>query len=231
MTEQLDKERVLRTSIGDFPLNEYRLKADGLECGVLHVNAVLSASEEAEYLLSPVDRPPYGVALWAASIALAHEVAARSTEFRGAKVLELGAGTGLPGIAAASLGSKLVQTDNNLVALHLARRNLEMNGLINSVEQRQVDWADLKDSYRYDRIIGSDILYSAEMHLHLRNIFESNLAPDGRVLLSDPFRASGLKMLEDMEGAGWTVTIGKWSIGDAANARPIGIFELQPPRR
>ena len=229
MTDQAGDERILRTSIGDFPLNEYRLKADGLECGVLHVNAVLSGTEESEYLLSPVDRPPYGVALWAASIALAHEVATRADEFRGSTVLELGAGTGLPGIAAASLGARLVQTDNNLVALHLARRNLERNGL--TADQRQANWAEWSDETRYDRIIGSDILYSAEMHPHLRCIFETNLAPGGRVLLSDPFRASGLRLLEELESSGWAVSMSKWTVGDGADARPIGVFELAPPPR
>ena len=221
-------ERVLRTSIGDFPLNEYRLMTDGLECGVLHVNAVLSSSEESEYLLSPADRPPYGVALWAASIALAHEVAARPSEFRGANVLELGAGTGLPGIAAASLGANVTQTDNNLVALHLARRNLDRNN-ITGVEQRQASWAEWGDTARYDRIIGSDILYSAEMHPYLRRIFESNLAAGGRIVLSDPFRASGIALLEGMERSGWAVSMSKWTIGDGREARPIGVFELAPP--
>lgn len=228
-TPKPSDERVLRTSIGDFPLNEYRLTADGVECGVLHVNAVLTAAEEAEYLLSPVDRPPYGVALWAASIALAHEIASRPTEFRsGATVLELGAGTGLPGITAASLGTRLVQTDNNFVALHLAKRNLDHNRL-EGVEQRQANWAEWTDTARYSRIIGSDILYSAEMHPHLRRIFESNLAAGGRVLLSDPFRASGIAMLEEMELSGWSITMSKWRIGDGGEARPIGVFELAPP--
>ena len=225
MTNQAGDEGVLRTSIGDLPLNEYRFRADGCECGVLHVDAVLSRKEEAEYLLSPAGRPPYGVALWAASIALAHEVAARRGEFRGSSVLELGAGTGLPGIAAASLGARVVQTDNNLVALHLARRNLDRNGLT-AVEQRRANWTEWSDEVQYDRIIGSDILYSAEMHPHLRRIFESNLAQGGRVLLSDPFRATSLRMMEDMERSGWSVTIGKWTIGDGADARPIGVFEL-----
>ena len=228
MTDQVGDERVLRTSIGDFPLNEYRLTADGLECGVLHVNAVLTRTEESEYLLSPVDRPPYGVTLWAASIALAHEVAACSAEFRGASVLELGAGTGLPGIAAASLGARVVQTDNNPVALHLARRNLDRNGLA-GVQQRQANWTEWSDAARYDRIIGSDILYSAEMHPHLRRIFESNLAPGGRLLLSDPFRATSLRLLEELERSGWTIAMSKWSLGEGAEARQIGAFELAPP--
>ena len=40
--------------------------------------------------------------LWPAAIALAHEVAERADTLRGARVLELGAGTGLPGIVAAT---------------------------------------------------------------------------------------------------------------------------------
>ena len=131
----------------------------------------------------------------------------------------------MPGIAAASLGARVVQTDNNLVALHLARRNLDRNGIA-AVEQRQANWTEWSDEVQYDRIIGSDILYSAEMHPHLRRIFESNLAEGGRVLLSDPFRATSLRMMEDMERSGWSVTIGKWTIGDGAAARPIGVFEL-----
>lgn len=222
-------EKILRTSIGDFPLNEYRLNADGVECGVLHVNAVLSSTEEAEYLLSPVDRPPYGVALWAASIALAHEIASRREEFRGASVLELGAGTGLPGMTAAKLGARVVQTDNNAVAMHLARRNLDRNGLT-EIEQRLTNWTEWSDAAKFDRIIGSDILYSAEMHPHLRWIFESNLADGGRLLISDPFRSSGLRMFEELERAGWSVTISKWNIGDGPDKRPIGVFDLAPPK-
>jgi predicted nicotinamide N-methyase len=40
-------------------------------------------------------RLPYGIARWPAAIALAHEIAARP--LRGLRMLELGAGTGLPG--------------------------------------------------------------------------------------------------------------------------------------
>lgn len=66
------------------------------------------------------------------------------------------------------------------------------------------------------------------MHPHLRRIFESNLAPAGRIQLSDPFRLTSLKLLEALEADGWTITHGKWSIGEDASPRSIAVFELLP---
>lgn len=218
---------LLSTSVGDFPLNVYRLKARGNEWSFLHVNALLSREEETEYLLSPDESLPYGITLWASSVALAHDLAERGN-LHGRKVLELGAGTGLPGIIAASNGALVVQTDSNVVALSLAGRNALRNG-ISKIEQRKVDWKDWDDDGRYDWIIGSDILYSGEMHPYLREIFESNLAPGGRILLSDPFRATSLRLLTAMEEGGWNISMGKWSVGEADAARAVGVFELSPP--
>jgi hypothetical protein len=67
------------------------------------------------------------------------------------------------------------------------------------------------------------------LHPHLRRIFESNLAPGGRVLLSDPFRAVSLGLLEALEEDSWTVTLSKWSVGEEATPRPIAVFELTAP--
>lgn len=217
-------EAFLRTSAGELPLNEYCLKASGREWRILHVGALLSSDEEAEYLLSPGESLPYGVTLWAASIALAHELAAR-TDLRGMRILELGAGTGLPGIVAASGGARVVQTDGNKVALALAKRNLRRNGL-DSVDQHLVDWKNWNHRFRYDLIIGSDILYSRTTHPHLRQIFEMNLSASGRLIISDPFRASSITLMEELQNDGWTVAITKWTIGEEARRRAIGIFEL-----
>jgi predicted nicotinamide N-methyase len=142
--------------------------------------------------------------------------------------LELGSGTGLPGIVAASLGGRVVQTDRNRLALYVCGLNAERNG-VGTIEYQQVDWVDWADARRYDWILGADILYSVEMHAHLRRIFESSLAPNGRILLADPFRASSLPLLEAMEQDGWTVTLNKWSVGTDAAPRAIAVYELAPP--
>lgn len=231
MTASATQPEVLHTTAGDFPLHEYRLGLDGREWRVLHTDSVLTAEDEQEFLRERRDRLPYGVLLWPAAIALAYDVVSRGeAAFRGKRVLELGAGTGLPGIVAASLGARVVQTDRQEMAMSVCARNGERNG-VEGIERRIADWTEWKDDARYDWIVGSDILYGEAMHPHLVRIFRSNLAPGGRVLLSDPFRATSLRLLEAMEVDGWRISLSKWSIGEETeNRRPIGLFELEAPR-
>jgi len=214
--------------VGAVSLDEYRLGLGGREWSILHTGAILSHAEEQRFLSTQKERVPYGVVLWPAAIALAHEIAARVEEFRSARVLELGAGTGLPGIVAASLGASVVQTDRQELALAICRQNGARNG-VDNLEHRLTDWTAWGDAERYRWIIGSDILYSAAMHPHLRRIFERNLAPGGRVLLADPFRAASLPLLEALEAEGWQLTLSRWSVGEEGSPRAIGLFELVPP--
>ncbi|MDB5298233.1 MAG: Methyltransferase6 [Phycisphaerales bacterium] len=222
------KPERLSTTVGDFPLQEYRLRLAGREWVALHTDAILTHADEARFLNVSADRLPYGVVLWPAAVALAHEVAARGDALREARVLELGAGTGLPGIVAASLGARVVQTDRQALAMSVCRRNGERNG-VGRIEYRLADWAAWADVDRYDLILGSDILYADAQHPHLRRIFEGNLAAGGTVLLSDPFRADSLRLLEALEAGGWGLALTKWTVGEETTARSVGVFELTPP--
>jgi hypothetical protein len=59
-----------------------------------------------------------GGAVWDAAVVLAQYVhSLGSTALRGAAVIELGAGTGLPGIAAARLGADVTLTDRRAPAV------------------------------------------------------------------------------------------------------------------
>jgi predicted nicotinamide N-methyase len=220
---------MLSTTVGDFPLAECRLAVGGREWSVLHASAVFSPDEEARFLSEPEGRLPYGVVLWPAAVALAHEIATRPDEFLGKSVLELGAGTGLPGVVAASLGASVVQTDRHELALHACQLNGKRNRAA-GVEYRLADWAEWCDDRRYDWILGSDILYADANHPHLRRIFEANLAPGGRVLLADPYRATGLPLLQGLEAGGWRVSHSRWVIGEGSDARAIAVYAMSPPQ-
>ena len=88
------------------------------------------AFEHEEYL-------PYWAELWPSGVALARRVAVRS--LRGARVLELGCGLGLPSLAAALAGGRVLATDWSPQAIELLEENAARNGA--TLETALVDWA------------------------------------------------------------------------------------------
>lgn len=219
----------LHTSIGDIPLEEVALEIDGRTWRVLHSAAVLTRDDEQRFLREEgATRIPYGIAVWPSSLALAYELATRS--LAGLRVLELGAGTGLPGLVAASRGAQVVQSDRQRIILHVCARNAARNA-IEGIEHRIADWTEWTDDARYDLIIGADILYAEPLHADLRRIFERNLAPGGTVLIGDPFREVSIKLLEALEADGWQVALDRWTVGITPPPRRVGVFALTPPPR
>ena len=206
------------------PLHEYHLRLGGHEWTIAHAGATLSDEDEQRYLSEERDKAPYGLALWPAAIALAHELVSRAGDLAGRRVLELGSGTGLPGIVAATYGAHVVQSDRHDAALALGRSNAERNG-VRAIEHRLADWTAWTDTERYDLILGADVLYAPRFHPSLRAIFDANLAPDGRLLLTDPFRSASLELLEAMERDGWRVTLTKWKLGGDWGERAVGGYE------
>ena len=215
----------LHLATGEVPLDEYRFRTAGREWSILHTGAVLTLADEQEFFGARCAHLPYGVALWPSAIALAHEVTARADAFRGRTVLELGAGTGLPGIIAASYAARVVQTDGDAAALSLCRRNGARNNVA-TIAYQVAEWTRWTDTARYDWIVGADILYDEAMHPFLRLCFETQLAPGGRILLADPFREESRWLLETLEASGWSKMLRTWSVGDATTPRAIGVFEL-----
>lgn len=128
-------------------LHTFHLCLGDHEWTIRHAGTVLSYLEEEAYLRALQEKRnnvPYGVALWPAAIALAHELTARAGdgELAGRRVLELGAGTGLPGIVAATLGTAdVAQSDSSEVALELCRRNGRQNGA-NNITYHLTDWTN-----------------------------------------------------------------------------------------
>jgi methyltransferase-like protein 23 len=141
---------------------------------------------------------PYGLLLWESAVALAHLLHHRSALVANKQVLELGAGVGLPGLVARSLGARVWQTDHLTAALEIARMNARAND-VGGIRRFAADWTRWTDDRLYDVILAADILYERAMQESVVSIFRRNLAPDGIVLLADPGRQQSIELLARLE--------------------------------
>ena len=157
-------------------------------------------------LTQALAHPPYGFRLWESAIGLAHWLAERPTQISNKRILELGAGVGLPGMVAASLGAEVWQTDHQPGVLHLAHLNATQNDQA-PLPQFVADWRTWDHAGRYDLFIGADILYEHALHFYLERIFHHNLVPGGRLLLTDPGRAQALDFAIQLEEHGWQIDL------------------------
>lgn len=183
---------------------------DGVELAVRHAGVVEGEPDDGQFPFNASGCVEFGVALWPCALALANELVKRRAQFQGTTVLELGAGVGLPGLVASFLGASVVQTDASEKALALCRDNGHRNRGGNDGPQRGslshavLDWSQgvgtpfLADA-KFDWIIGSDILYSEELHPSLLAIFQRHLAVGGSVLFADPLRPVSHRFLERLE--------------------------------
>jgi predicted nicotinamide N-methyase len=136
-----------------------------------------AAFDEDEFL-------PYWAELWPSGIALAEAVAA--LDVRGLRVLELGAGLGLPSLAAALGGADVLATDWSEDAVALLEDNAARNGAALRVAPVRWDEPDeLVAAAPWDLVLGADLLYeqrNADVLLELLPRLGAS------VLLADPGR-------------------------------------------
>eukprot|EP01121_Diplochlamys_sp_Union-15-3_P013583 TRINITY_DN4240_c0_g1_i1.p1 TRINITY_DN4240_c0_g1~~TRINITY_DN4240_c0_g1_i1.p1 ORF type:complete len:207 (-),score=30.59 TRINITY_DN4240_c0_g1_i1:4-624(-) len=82
--------------------------------------------------------------------------------FKGKRVIELGAGTGVIGIALAFMGAEVILTDRKPL-LELMNKNIEENCVTKSCKAIEYNWGDNCSSLSppFDVLIASDIVASA----------------------------------------------------------------------
>jgi predicted nicotinamide N-methyase len=138
---------------------------------------------------------PYWAELWSSAIALAHEVARRS--LRGARVLELGCGLGLPSVAAAMAGGRVLATDWSPDATRATAENASRNGV--ELETAVVAWGSpepLVERAPWRWVLASDVLYERRNVDLLLELLPRLVNRAGEVLIADPARVPAERFLE-----------------------------------
>jgi predicted nicotinamide N-methyase len=147
---------------------------------------------------------PYWAELWASAVALAHDVAIRS--LRGKPTLELGCGLGLPSIAAARAGGRVLATDWSPDAIRATAANADRNDV--EVETLRCAWGEpdpIVARAPWALVIASDVLYEHRNVDQLLELLPRLVDKRGLVLLADPGRAPSEGFLLSAADEGWIV--------------------------
>jgi predicted nicotinamide N-methyase len=179
-------------------------------------------SNEAADIDQAEPLPPYWAYTWAGGTVLARYILDRPRTVAGRRVLDLGAGSGLVGIAAAKAGARAViaaEIDRNGVAA------LGLNAAANGVEITIVD-KDITTGPppAIDLVLAGDVFYGPEVALRVIPFLDRCLAAGIDVLVGDPRRAdlplSRLRLLAEYQMP---------DFGDAKGAavKPSGVYSFE----
>ena len=142
-----------------------------------------------------LDEPPYWVDIWPASLAALWALG-RHPDLAGRRVLDLGCGVGVAGIAAAAAGAEVTFCDGDADAVAFAgwnARRLAADG--DAVATITADWNDVAFDHRFDVLILADVTYRIDQQARLADLAASCLEPDGVVLHADPGRWESTRFL------------------------------------
>jgi predicted nicotinamide N-methyase len=131
--------------------------------------------------------PPYWAFAWAGGQALARYVLDHPGVVAGRRVLDLGAGSGLAGIAAAKAGAaRVLGSDVDALALTA----IELNGRSNCAVVEATD-ADLLSAWPngFDVVLVGDLFYERELAERVLSFLEQACAGGASLLVGDPQRS------------------------------------------
>ena len=135
--------------------------------------------------------------IWPSSVALSEDLIHRffPKKLTGTKVLEIGCGTGVPGVVAAQLGAFTMFSDMVPVTLEAVKETCRLNHISN-FDTCTLDWSEkIELKERYDVVLGCEVFYDEAILPDIAHVLGQVLAPGGKGIFCDPNRL-GLDTIE-----------------------------------
>jgi predicted nicotinamide N-methyase len=130
---------------------------------------------------------PYWSQVWPAAKAMATFLVRHPSFANEKKVVELGAGLGLPSLVAAQHAAQVLCTDYVPEAVKMAAISVTHAGLKN-VTAAVLDWQHLPPNLEVDVLLLSDVNYEPEAFAVLTGVINTFLSKGTTILLSTPQR-------------------------------------------
>lgn len=182
--------------------------------------------EQDEYL-------PYWAEFWPAARLLAERVAAwpaLAPGESGPRVLEIGCGLGLVGLATLLRGYDVTISDYDAHALAFVKESARRSGL---PEPRTaiVDWRETYSELSSDCILAAEVLYEARSIRPVAEFLARHLRPEGYALLVDACRRPADAFPAAADAAGLCVETEQAPLDRATDGRPLWVRFFTVRRR
>lgn len=170
---------------------------------------------------------PLWTKIWEASLLLAHRVSAVPPDAN-RSWLELGAGLGVVGVVATAFQHRVTITEYDSRALDFIRANLHINGCRQGTVRR-LDWKNPDLTERFDRIIGSELIYNEDDFPALKGLFKCLLKPRGEILLAGEVRQSNRVFLDSMT-ADFHIEVARNTLRSESGSIRLLLTRLRPKK-
>lgn len=169
---------------------------------------------------------PFWIRLWEAAIVLSEFMATLPCEDT-TTVLELGAGLGAPGLAAAAAGFSVTLSDYDQLILDFERINAAASTLKN-VQYALLDWLNPPEMEQFDIIIGAEILFREEFFEPLLNVLRKSLKPTGVVYLAHDIKRRSLEPFLKLAEKEYRIAASQRQLKSLEEDKIILLTRLQP---
>lgn len=133
---------------------------------------------------------PFWIRLWDAAMILSYVLGSQKN-VKGKRLLELGAGLGAPGLAAAAAGFDVTLSDYEDIIMDFQKVSAAASKL-NNVTFSHLDWLQPIEIEPFDVLAGAEILFRDEFFEPLLTIFKTGLKPDGMIYLAHDSKRQSL---------------------------------------
>ena len=138
---------------------------------------------------------PFWAKIWPAAKAMADFLEAELPYIKNKRVIEIGAGVGLPSFTIAKHAAEIIISDYATEAVELIEKNIEHLGLTNT-KAMCLDWNDFPTNIKADVVLLSDINYAPTEFNALLHLIEKFLTQGSTIIITTPERITASPFVE-----------------------------------
>lgn len=141
---------------------------------------------------------PFWAKLWPSAIAMAQFLKDEPGWIQNKKVIEIGAGIGLPSLGIASIAREIIVSDYSQEAVELAQKNINYL-LLENASAINLDWHNMPNTILADTILLSDINYAPTDFDSLLKLINRFLNNKCTIIIATPQRIMASKFVQELQ--------------------------------